>query len=79
MNTNNFYLIHVKGHLDERWLRWFEGLTVEHLDNGETRVSGTLVDQAALFGVLSRIRDLGLDLLSVQRDAADTEGNHSQT
>ncbi len=60
------YRICIEGHLDERWLRWFEGLDVAPLPEGETVVSGEM-DQAALHGVLNRIRDLGLELISVQR------------
>lgn len=62
------YQIRIEGHLDERWLRWFEGLNVSPLPEGETLISGEM-DQSALHGVLSRIRDLGLELISVQRKA----------
>ena len=68
MNTNACYHIYVNGRLDERWLRWFEGHTVIHLDNGKTLIVLTAVDQPALFGVINRIRDLGLELISVQKD-----------
>jgi len=68
MNTNAYYHIVVNGRLDERWLRWFEGHTVDYLDNGKTLIVLTAVDQPALFGVINRIRDLGLELVSVQKD-----------
>ena len=68
MNTNDCYQIHVNGHLDERWLRWFEGCTIAYLDDGKTSILLTAVDQPALFGVINRIRDLGLELISVQKD-----------
>ncbi len=68
MNTNACYQIHVYGRLDERWLRWFEGHKVVYLDNGRTLIVLTAVDQSALFGVINRIRDLGLELISVQKD-----------
>ena len=68
MNTNACYQIYVYGRLDERWLRWFEGHKVVYLDNGETSIVLTAADQPALFGVLNRIRDLGLELISVQKD-----------
>jgi hypothetical protein len=68
MNTNACYQIYVYGRLDERWLRWFEGHTVDYLDNGKTLIVLTAVDQPALFGVINRIRDLGLELISVQKD-----------
>lgn len=61
------YQIVVKGHLDSEWSDWFEGLTIALLDNGETILSGPVVDQAALHGVLIKIRDLGLPLLSLAR------------
>jgi hypothetical protein len=62
------YHIRVAGHLDERWQRWFEDLTLTALPSGETLISGVIVDQAALHGYLNRIRDLGLDLIYLQRD-----------
>ncbi|MGD8585544.1 MAG: hypothetical protein PVJ75_09350 [Chloroflexota bacterium] len=68
MNTNASYQICVNGRLDKRWLRWFEGHTVVYLDNGTTLIELTVVDQPALFGVINRIRDLGLELISVQKD-----------
>ena len=68
MSTNTCYHVVVNGRLEERWLRWFEGHTVEYLDGGQTLIVLTAVDQPALFGVLNRIRDLGLDLILVQKD-----------
>lgn len=67
MNTNADYRVIVNGRLDERWLRWFEDHTVDYLDNEKTLVVLTDVEQPALFGVINRIRDLGLELISVQR------------
>ena len=61
------YQIVVKGHLDSEWSDWFDGLTITLLDNGETILSGPIVDQTALHGVLIKIRDLGLPLLSLMR------------
>ena len=61
------YEICIKGHLDGRWSHWFEGLTIALKDNGETLLSGPVVDQAALHGLLIKIRDLGLPLVSVMR------------
>lgn len=60
-----FYEIRVKGHLDPSWSDWFDGLTITHEDNGETLLAGTLTDQAALHGLLNRVSDLGIPLISV--------------
>jgi hypothetical protein len=60
--------ITVKGHLDQRWSEWFDGLTITHLENGESVLIGHLPDQAALHGVLTKVRDLGLILNSVERE-----------
>ena len=59
------YQIRLKGHLDPQWRDWFEGLTVTQEEDGETLLTGTVVDQAALHGLLKKVRDLGLPLLSV--------------
>ena len=59
------YQIRIKGHLDRHWASWFEGLAITLEDNGETVLTGPLVDQAALHGLLRRARDLGIPLLSV--------------
>jgi hypothetical protein len=61
------YEIIVEGHLDARWAQHFEGMTLTQLGDGTTRLHGFVVDQAALHARLSRIRDLGLELISVQR------------
>ena len=73
METNPIhYQICIRGHLDERWMRWFEGLDVTPLPDGKTVISGAIIDQAALHGLLNRIRDLGLELISVQTKAIST-------
>jgi hypothetical protein len=62
------YELRVKGVLDPGWSSWFEGLEVTGDDNhGETTIHGPVIDQAALHGLLAKVRDLGLELLSVQR------------
>jgi len=61
------YEIRIKGHLDDRWAAWFGGLTLTREDNGETLLTGPVVDQAALHGLLRKVRDLGMPLLSVTR------------
>ena len=65
------YEIKLKGHLNESWADWFEGLTFIHEDDGTTTITGEIVDQAALHGLLKKIRDLGLPLLSVNRIETD--------
>jgi len=59
------YEIRVQGQLDSHWNSWFEGLALTLLENGETLITGPIPDQAALHGILAKIRDLGLQLLSV--------------
>ena len=61
------YEIRVKGHLDQKRSGWFDGLAITHTTDGETILSGPIADQAALHGVLAKIRDLGLVLLEVRR------------
>jgi hypothetical protein len=70
------YHIRIKGHLSPDWSDWFEGLAIKQEDNGETLLSGPVVDQAALHGLLRKVRDLGMPLLSVSRMAPD-EGQAS--
>ena len=65
MQEPGHYEIRIKGHLENRWANWFEGLTITTLDNGETMLTGPVVDQAALHGLLRKVRDLGIPLLSV--------------
>jgi hypothetical protein len=59
------YQIRIQGHLSSEWTDWFEGLSISLEDNGETLLSGPVVDQAALHGLLRKVRDLGMVLLSV--------------
>jgi hypothetical protein len=59
------YQIRIKGHLDPHWSSWFEGLAITLEDNGETLLTGPLVDQAALHGLMRKVRDLGIPLLSI--------------
>jgi hypothetical protein len=65
------YEIRLTGHLDARWAAWFDGLTVTHGRDGTTVLSGPIADQAALHGVIQRVRDLGLPLVSVTRVEPD--------
>ena len=61
------YQIRIKGHLGRQWTDWFEGLTITLEEDGETLFVGPVADQAALFGLLKKVRDLGMPLLSVNR------------
>jgi hypothetical protein len=65
------YRIRIRGHLEPAWSAWFDSLTVARADDGTTELAGPLVDQAALFGVLARLRDLGATLLLVERLTAE--------
>lgn len=65
------YEIRLKGHLDDRWAIWFDGMTISCHSGGETRLTGPLIDQAALHGLLRKIQKLGLPLVAVlQVDSA---------
>lgn len=59
------YQLRLKGHLGSQWTDWFEGLTITLQDNGDTLLTGIVADQAALYSLLRKVRDLGLPLLSV--------------
>lgn len=65
MDKSTFYQIRIKGHLDDTLASWFEGLAISNQENGEALLSGHIQDQAALHGVLNRISNLGLTLISV--------------
>jgi hypothetical protein len=65
------YEVRVKGHLDTRWASWFDGLTLTHGGDGTTIIHGLVTDQAALHGLLQKIRDLGLPLISVNHVGPD--------
>lgn len=66
-NQALIYQIRIKGHLGEQWKDWFEGLTIVLEDNGETLLTGPVLDQAVLHGLLKKVRDLGMPLVSVNR------------
>jgi hypothetical protein len=66
-NEGGSYEIRLKGHLNARWADWFDGLTLTHESDGTTLLCGPIVDQAALHGLLGKVRDLGLPLIAVRR------------
>jgi hypothetical protein len=74
-----FYEIRIKGHLDDQWADWFGGLTLTLKEDGDTLLTGMVADQAALHGLLKKVRDLGIPLISVnpvkpdQTDIPDVE------
>jgi hypothetical protein len=76
MCTPIFYEIRVQGHIGDSWSSWFEGLTIRHEESGETVLAGPLVDEAALHGVLMKIRDLGLPLVAVRRVEGGEKAPH---
>jgi hypothetical protein len=71
MDTPCLYEIRVAGHLTDRWTDWFDGLAIRNDPKGDSILSGWLADQAALFGVLSKIQALNLTLISVQRSSSE--------
>ena len=70
-----YFEIKIKGHLDPHWSDWFAGLQLSHLEGNETLLSGTLPDQAALHGLLERIRDLNITLISVTCAGSSTQNS----
>ena len=69
----NVYQIRIKGHLSDQWTGWFEDLTITLEEDGDTLLTGPVPDQAALFGLLRRVRDLGMQLVSVNRVDTDNQ------
>lgn len=75
----NIYRIKIKGHLDDRWTEWFEGLTITQAKDGNTHLTGSVVDDAALHGLLKKVRDLGLPLISVNRIEPEQAARYEST
>jgi len=77
--SERVYEIRLEGHLGQQWAEWFDGLTIMLTEDGDTLLTGPVVDQAALYGLLRKVRDLGLPLLLVMRvepsqsDASDVK------
>ena len=67
--------IYIKGKINQQWSGWFDGLTISHSDSNRTILTGTVLDQAALYGIIAHIRDLGLHLISVNSKEIK-EGSH---
>lgn len=68
--------IRVKGQIDERWSEWLDGLTITHTEEGETILRGEVLDQSALYGLIAKLRDLGLPLLAMS--SAEEVANERQ-
>ena len=68
---NEFQIFHIRleGHLDRRWSEWLDGMAITSLENGETLLTGPVADQSALHGLLAKIRDMNLKLISVHQDS----------
>ena len=64
---STIYQIRIEGHLDDQWTGWFGGMTITQEENGDTLLTGPVADQAALFGLLKKVRDLGMPLVSLNR------------
>ena len=64
-DESGLYEIRLKGHLNDQWAGWFDGLTITLEENGDTLLTGPVIDQAALHGLLKKVRDLGMPLISV--------------
>ncbi len=72
-NEPMVYQIRIKGHLDSQWTDWFEGMTITLEESGNTLLTGKVIDQAALHGLLKKVRDLGMPLVSVNSIEPDTK------
>lgn len=73
------YQIRIKGHLGRQWMNWFEGLTITLEEDGNTLLAGLVIDQAALHGILKKVRDLGIPLLSVNSVGTDPQNISEQS
>jgi hypothetical protein len=71
LQTSSHYVIRVKGHLDARWATWFDGMSLTNEADGTTTIAGPVVDQAALHGLLHKLRDVGIPLISLTEAEPD--------
>ena len=75
---SDIYEIRLQGHLDCQWSDWFDGLTIHHLEDGTTVLAGPVADQAALHGLLAKVRDLGIPLLALLHITKDRVAGSSE-
>jgi hypothetical protein len=75
MSKTESYEIRVQGHLERRWIAWFDGMELVTSEDGSTLIRGQVADQAALHGLIQKVRDLGLPLISVQTGHPQTGPN----
>lgn len=73
------YQVRLEGHLSRQWMEWFEGLTITLEKDGNTLLTGTVIDQAALQGLLKKVRDLGIPLLSINSVGISPQDNEKAT
>lgn len=73
------YRIRIKGHLDRKWADWFSGLSITSLAHGETLLIGPVLDQAALHGLLRKVRDVGLPLIAVMQVEPEQAAERPET
>jgi hypothetical protein len=78
-NQPMVYQIKINGHLGDQWADWFEGLTITPEEDGNTLLTGTVIDQAALHGLLKKVRDLGIPLLSINSVGISPQDNEKAT
>lgn len=71
--------IHLKGRINQQWSGWFDNLAIQHLNRNETVITGIVADQAALYGIISHLRDLGLELISVSSIESDQDPQERQS
>jgi hypothetical protein len=77
-STKPKYIIRIKNHLNTHWEKWFDGMTITHSSEGETILEGYVIDQCALHGLLEKVRNLNLTLISVQQVVSEEKEGHNQ-
>jgi len=73
LTSTQFYEVRIEGHLHAKWASWFDGMSIQLEESGETLLAGPVIDQAALYGLLKKVRNLGMPLISVNRKSNTKE------